>query len=388
MISQSSLQRAVLALGLILLGGPLAAQEGVSRVVEARLEAAPRTAGAASVAFTLTNRGDRPVSVLKWQTPLEGIQNDIFLIEHEGKPVPYAGPIVKRGRPTAEDFVTLGPGETASAVVDLGAVYAFPEPGRYEVRYDPKLQDAGRPERLATSAVVMAAEIRSADAVVIELREVPKLQVPEASAPPSAAAPEPGFINCSDSQKSTLRQALADAEKGAQIALDNLQKTDCSSNDKYKTWFGACDATRYQTVTNRTSAIKTALSTKSMTFNCASSCGSNTIAYVYPHSPYTVYLCSPYWNLNNTGYDTKAGTIVHEVSHFAVVANTNDHAYGMTACKNLANSDPGKAIANADSYEYFGETLAGGLEHVLALLAVFAAIAAERLLRGRRAGHA
>ena len=385
MIAQSQWQRAVFALGLIFLCGPLAAQEGGSGPVEARLEAAPRAVGGASVNFTLTNRGSQPVSVLKWHTPLEGIRNDIFQILHEGKPVPYVGPMVKRGQPTAEDFVTLAPGETVSAVVDLGAVYAFPEPGQYEVRYDPKLLDAGRPERLAASAVVVAAEIRSADAVVIELREVPKPQVPEVSAP-SVAAPEPGFISCSDSQKSTVKQALADAEKGAQTALDNLQKNTCSSNDNYKTWFGACDATRYQTVTNRVSAIKSALSTKTMTFNCAPpSCGSNTIAYVYKYSPYTIYLCSAYWGLGNSGYDTKAGTIVHEVSHFAVVADTNDYAYGTTACKNLANSDPNKAIANADSYEYFGETLAGGLEHAMTLLVVLAAIAAERLLRRRHA---
>lgn len=388
MISQSSLQRAVFALGLIFLCGSLAAQEGGSGTVEARLEAAPQAAGGASVTFTLTNRGNRPVSVLKWHTPLEGIRNDIFRITHEGEMVPYVGPLIKRGQPTAEDFVTLGPGETVSAVVDLGAVYAFPEPGRYEVRYDPRLQDADRPERLAASAVVMAAEIRSAGAVIVELREVPKPQITEAPEVTGAAvaAPEPSFTSCSDSQKSTVKQALADAEKGAQTALDNLQKNTCSNNGNYTTWFGTCDATSYQTVTNKVSAIQTALSTKTMTFNCApSNCSGGTIAYVYKHSPYTVYLCSPYWNHGNTGYDTKAGTIVHEVSHFAVVADTSDYAYGTTACKKLATSDPSKAIANADSYEYFGETLVGGLEHVMTLLAILGTIAAERLLRRRRA---
>lgn len=386
MISRSLARRAVFALGLIFLCGPLAAQEGGSEAVEARLEAAPQAAGAASVTFTLTNRGDRPVSVLKWHTPLEGIRNDIFRIVKDGEPVPYVGPMVKRAQPTAEDYVTLAPGETASATVDLGAVYAFPEPGRYEVRYDPKLQGVSRPEgRLAAGAVVVAAEIRSDDAVVLELREVPKPQVPEVSAP-AAAAPEPGFISCSDGQKNTVKQALADAEKGAQIALDNLQKNACSGNDTYKTWFGACDSTRYQTVTNKVSAIKTALNTKTMTFNCAPPANCDgTIAWVYKYSPYTIYLCGAYWNLGDKGYDTKAGTIVHEVSHFAVVADTSDYAYGTNACKTLAQNDPSKAIANADSYEYFGETLAGGLEHVTALIVILAAIAAERLLRRRRA---
>jgi peptidyl-Lys metalloendopeptidase len=385
MRSQSfALRGAVFGMSLILGSWALGAQEGRSGTVEARLEAAPQAAGTASITFTLTNRGDQPVSVLKWHTPLEGIQNDIFDIVHEGKPVPYVGRLVKRGQPTAEDFVTLGPGETASAVVDLGEAYAFPEPGRYEVRYDPPLTGVDRSDRLAADAVVLAAEIRSEDAVVIELREVPRPDVPELPAP-AAAAPEPSFVNCSDSQKSTLREALSDAENGAQKALDQLNNTSGPSNDVYKTWFGAYNASSYQTVKNNVSAIKSALSTKTMTFNCQSSCGSGTIAYVYPSSPYGIYLCSPYWGLSRTGYDTKAGTLVHEVSHFTVVAGTHDYAYGQSACKTLAQNDPGKAIANADSYEYFGETLVGGLEHLSALFVVLAAIAAERLLRRKRA---
>jgi peptidyl-Lys metalloendopeptidase len=43
------------------------------------------------------------------------------------------------------------------------------------------------------------------------------------------------------------------------------------------------------------------------------------------------------------------------MSHFTVVAGTDDLAYGQEAAGQLAASDPGKAINNADSHEYFGE---------------------------------
>jgi len=43
------------------------------------------------------------------------------------------------------------------------------------------------------------------------------------------------------------------------------------------------------------------------------------------------------------------------MSHFTVVAGTDDLAYGQTAAKALATSDPGSAIRNADSHEYFAE---------------------------------
>jgi peptidyl-Lys metalloendopeptidase len=43
------------------------------------------------------------------------------------------------------------------------------------------------------------------------------------------------------------------------------------------------------------------------------------------------------------------------MSHFTVVASTNDYVYGQTGAKNLAISDPSKAINNADNHEYFAE---------------------------------
>ncbi len=56
-----------------------------------------------------------------------------------------------------------------------------------------------------------------------------------------------------------------------------------------------------------------------------------------------------------TGTDSKAGTLVHEMSHFTAVAGTDDHAYGQTNAKSLAISNPDLALNNADSHEYFAE---------------------------------
>ena len=53
--------------------------------------------------------------------------------------------------------------------------------------------------------------------------------------------------------------------------------------------------------------------------------------------------------------EIQAGTIIHESSHFTANGGTNDYAYGQTACKNLAISNPANAVRNADSHEYFAE---------------------------------
>ncbi|QRV77984.1 peptidyl-Lys metalloendopeptidase [Ceratobasidium sp. AG-Ba] len=70
-----------------------------------------------------------------------------------------------------------------------------------------------------------------------------------------------------------------------------------------------------------------------------------------------VYLCPQFWEAPMVGVDSKAGTIVHENSHFYQNGGTEDHEYGQTGCKDLAKNDPDKAIRNADSHEYFVEGL-------------------------------
>ena len=53
-----------------------------------------------------------------------------------------------------------------------------------------------------------------------------------------------------------------------------------------------------------------------------------------------IYLCSVFWTAPLTGTDSKAGTLIHEMSHFNVVASTDDYVYGQTGAKSLAISEP------------------------------------------------
>jgi peptidyl-Lys metalloendopeptidase len=96
------------------------------------------------------------------------------------------------------------------------------------------------------------------------------------------------------------------------------------------------------------------MDTQPITFDCTCK-KKNVYAYVYPNQPYKIFLCGVFWTAPATGTDSKAGTLIHEMSHFNVVASTDDWAYGQTNAKNLALSDPVKAIDNADSHEYFAE---------------------------------
>jgi heat shock protein HslJ len=91
--------------------------------------------------FALHNPTDRPLYVLAWYTPLEGIAGEIFQITRDGVKLPYRGMLVKRGDPTRDEYVAIEPGETASAEVDLRMGYDLSTPGSYQVQFTAGLQD-------------------------------------------------------------------------------------------------------------------------------------------------------------------------------------------------------------------------------------------------------
>jgi peptidyl-Lys metalloendopeptidase len=126
-----------------------------------------------------------------------------------------------------------------------------------------------------------------------------------------------------------------------------------TAGTRYTKWFGTYDATRYATVTSHFVNIKDAFDSKPVTVDC--SCKESYYAYVYPTQPYKVYVCNAFWSAPLTGTDSEGGTLIHEVSHFNVVAGTDDWAYGQTAAASLAKKKPARAVDNADSHEYFGE---------------------------------
>ena len=81
----------------------------------------------------------------------------------------------------------------------------------------------------------------------------------------------------------------------------------------------------------------------------------NIVAYTYKGST-TLYMCAIYRSEPDIkGSSTKLGTILHELTH--AVAYTDDIIYGEQNCLNLAKTDPGRAVKNADNYRVFTEPL-------------------------------
>jgi peptidyl-Lys metalloendopeptidase len=91
--------------------------------------------------FRLTNPTERPLFVLKWHTPLEGLKNNFLEVTRAGTPVEYQGPMFKRGEPQAGDYVTVAPGATVQAKIDASLAYDFSKPGTYRISFPGPLRD-------------------------------------------------------------------------------------------------------------------------------------------------------------------------------------------------------------------------------------------------------
>jgi peptidyl-Lys metalloendopeptidase len=312
---------------------------------------------------TVTNATAATQYLLKWQAPFGIIQAPLFEVTRDGLPVRYLGMQVKRPAPTAADYIVLKPGASRSVRVELSSLYDMGVTGAYSVRWrGDATQLFSRPGvaavRTAPNASLTADPASTQRATALP-DPVPASVWIEGRLPRGAleaVIPTPEgasltFSRCSATQQEQITSAVQASQAMAEDANQYLNRKGMSL--RYTGWFGPVDPARSTTVARHFLAIKDAFANKPVTVDCG--CNESYYAYVYPNQPYKIYVCKAFWSAPMTGTDSKGGTLVHEMSHFTVVAGTDDLAYGQQAAAQLAISDPNKAINNADSHEYFGE---------------------------------
>lgn len=292
------------------------------------------------VTVTLTNTGAAPERILKARTPFGPAEFALFEVTRDGQPVHYLGREVKRPVPRESDYLVLAPGESRSARVELSRSYDMAATGAYAVRY----RGAATAPGAAAGAMVS-----NTAAIFIEGR------LPRGTSTPMLAAPAgPGltYAQCSNAQQDTIANAMA---AGSAMAANGLAylSSGKEQGQRYTNWFGALDAARQATVNKNFTNIKDAFETKPVKVDCG--CDEDYFAYVYPMQPYTIWVCNAFWTAAMTGTDSMGGTLLHELSHFEIVAGTDDHVYGQQGAAEMARTAPQRAINNADSHEYFGE---------------------------------
>lgn len=292
-----------------------------------------------AVRLTLTNQTSAPIPVPVWDTPARGIHAPVFQVTRDGAVVAYTGPLGKRAPAAPADTVEVPAGESRSWAVDLASAWAFTQGGEYSVRF------AGSPV-VSTNTVRLHVAARAATGPAGR----------SAIVRPRTAGRTITVTGCTSGQETQARAAVTNADAYAATAVAYFDAY--RAGQRYTTWFGTYAAPRWNTAAAHFDLIHEVTSTRDITLECASiaDCGgTGTFAFVYPSQPYAIYLCSAFWSAGATGTDSRAGTLIHEISHFTVVAGTDDHVYGQVGAASLASTNPGQAVTNADNHEYFAE---------------------------------
>lgn len=297
-----------------------------------------------TVQVTISNATGKNAKILKWFTPADDVEEALFRVTRDGQPAAYLGAIYKRPAPSAADYVNLKPGESLTRSVDLAAYYDLSISGNYTVRFSVgsanlfSEKGGGAAAALSSNEVTVSVSGRTSGPVLETIT-------------PSAVTGSTTYNKCTTIQQQDAAKARTQASTYSADALSYL--TGGKQGPRYVTWFGVFDSTRYATATTHFTKISSAMDTAPVTIDC--SCKKSYYAYVYPTKPYVIYVCKAFWSAPLTGTDSKAGTLIHEMSHFNVVASTNDFVYGQAGAQSLAISNPNNAVNNADNHEYFAE---------------------------------
>jgi hypothetical protein len=322
----------------------------------------------------LTNTSKKDLSVLKWNTPLDIVLTDCLQVTVNGKAIEYDGPLVKRSAPGPEDYIVIKAGQSVQAEFPVSDAYDTSKPGNYHVELKTQIPDVA-PKELGLAAELKADKRTPVQQPIsaqtsfkvtkgagahdtlgaaarrqekVETAALAKTGVAAGAKKKSAKAGPLAALTAGGTaaQKTAALRAHSDGYGLCTAALKGM-----ANDPKYKEWFGAFDAARFNKVKGDYTAVKTRLETVQFTYNLTGSgCKPGVFAYTYKGTS-TVWFCDAFWDAPTKGTDSKAGTVVHEHTHSD--ANTDDIAYGQPACRNLALTNPDKAINNADSHEYY-----------------------------------
>ena len=102
--------------------------------VELKVQGVYKAGHEMMIEMTVSNPTSGQRTFCRYHTPFEGMRNDIFSVSASIRDVEYRGIMAKRGPPGKGDFITLEPGASRSATVDLSKGYDIP-PGSYALSY-------------------------------------------------------------------------------------------------------------------------------------------------------------------------------------------------------------------------------------------------------------
>ncbi|KAG8894820.1 hypothetical protein FRB99_000972, partial [Tulasnella sp. 403] len=270
---------------------------------------------------TITNHGDEAVTLLNSPdsilTPKLKTNSFGVVSQGQGRPARFTGIKVKWSSDAAVangDVTVIPAGKSIKIDQDLGGVYDFSKigEGSYEISANAKflaLDDSGNVHDLqATTTKSHVAHISG------KLTSV---------TPRAFGRRALGYNNCTSSQESLIAAAAKSAQDYINATNDYLS-TLKKATPRWTTWFGNFTDSSKSTIVSHFSKMDGDPENTLYDCNCGLPDGDSIYAYVYPYQPGYIYLCGAFWKAPNVGTDSKAGTIIHESSHFTDNGGTDD----------------------------------------------------------------
>jgi hypothetical protein len=81
---------------------------------------------------------------------------------------------------------------------------------------------------------------------------------------------------------------------------------------------------------------------------------SNAQVYSYDEL-HNIYLGDKFWSEEGKDKHSRVNVLIHEMSHFEYIGNTDDFVYNIDKCKGMAKNKPVIALFNADTFAFFIE---------------------------------
>jgi hypothetical protein len=354
------------------------------------------------VILTIKNDGDTNVVISKFKIPdlttgELGGQDFIVISTYFNSPVKYTGWQVKPGPLTSDAFITMGPGEIESVMVDLLKSYnslggantvfftlrlgQFPDstpPVQDPVPNDPRLPHEVVSNTLSIQVIPHQQKVSPRKGQAMILRRIKSIiggnsyTVSEYRESPSDPP------SCTAAQLDRVQHAANDAYAMATSANETRLKMYMGAYDPstkysklYESYLGAHapaahspdEGTNEWYSLDGQAEARIFVRTASWSFEIQCMCpGASELAAARTRPSYT-QLCPIFFTLPTRGYTSQASTVYHELTHYGLelyngheyvpsLAAT-DYVYGYQQDKYLATLNKAQAINNADSFENF-----------------------------------
>jgi len=351
-----------------------------------------------TLTLTVANPSQRTIAFLKRGTPFEGFVSNSFIVtDIDGGIMGYRGPDVNYANEVhVNEYVVLEPGASLSQSVTMGGVYKLGNDGLYTITYTAGIEWTDHPTSGSYEGVQFChTQVEQSDKGLNQMVQEVKVQGTAAytarhqrrqskrvadahhtrDATRRTGSRPWSTHHCSNNQTEALDSWIKDATQ----KIDSARAcSECSCADLVDTWFGASTSqSDFKLVTEKFDIMRDKMDDSiyecepdqspsppspdtSTDGRMADICGGSVFAYVYPtDSTQRVYMCDFTFNFHE--YSEKVVTLIHELSHFNTIADTDDvphpdtgwTAYGQPACYELAQDYPDLAMKNADSLAYF-----------------------------------